>query len=807
MTRSNVEPEQPQIDHLVVIRESDEYGMLLMEGMIQQTLAKVRGLPGSDELRVAGTDVMKNPSAYKGVEHRSGSSRQVAVERDGVLYLYSMGTAAKSDQDRGTNAFVASLVETIERYKPKEVWTSSFSRLIRAAEHAGRLLQVVSEHVAILHADTDITPATPEGKLIFQVLTMIAAAERDQMVRRHTAGRVAQWRRGAWIPNTHPPGYRLDKDRRLILDPSQVEQTRQMLRLLGDLSLTPRQVADRLGEIGITRPRIQKMYGPDATFADLRNPSQAITSLLTWLDVYRAGTYEVVWTNPFPGVTEIAGVHVEAREPTRKYPHGALPLIYQLEVPEGGWADADTIANIAQRRTKHSAGGGTSHRNTPPLSGLFQYRDGDNEYCLVSKNDRYLLLRRPYDPQRSHLGWQSERQTEPTTIARISRADLHQSIATEVVTAIKEGLPAHLDTSRSLDLASLVPISSRHARIRALHSQIDAAEEKVRRSKRNADLAADDDSASLFVDDTKRHYRELQRLREELATAESDAADHEPTLDGPFETNAALAVAGLAALANTPRHGPTELRSALRTVLTKETMTVDTRTVTWQLTLLLPHEEGVVELGPIRGTVKNRKRPPRGDTTDQTTQSTHKDDPIRRARIRDLVEAGLNKRAASSIASCPYPELEATLRAHLADRPVPNGIDPSWAGHVINLYTNPDFSWRPGRWRLPAQTRAEALKLVKDAGGNIPLEDLQQHFTTDQIRTLTRQTNTPTGAPILTITGRRGHRIVHLIDCPHCGGAASLSCLTPETAIGILCPTCMKLPTKNSATFPEWYRF
>ncbi len=44
-----------------------------------------------------------------------------------------------------------------------------------------------------------------------------------------------------------------------------------------------------------------------------------------------------------------------------------------------------------------------------------------------------------------------------------------------------------------------------------------------------------------------------------------------------------------------------------------------------------------------------------------------------------------------------------------------------------------------------------------------------------------------------------------LLECPHCGGWASHSIVTPETRPGVLCPDCRRTPDLESPVFPEWY--
>ena len=90
-TTTEVVQRLSQLDHLVVIRESARYDYMLMLGMIQQTLAKVSHLPGAIELMAAGMDIFDNPSKWGATVRRTGDSTMAMIEREGVLYLYSMG--------------------------------------------------------------------------------------------------------------------------------------------------------------------------------------------------------------------------------------------------------------------------------------------------------------------------------------------------------------------------------------------------------------------------------------------------------------------------------------------------------------------------------------------------------------------------------------------------------------------------------------------------------------------------------------------------------------------------------------------
>lgn len=778
--------------YLVVMRESSAHDRILMLGMIQQTLEKFVHLPGAKMLLDAGMDVYDHPSRYGGTIKRVGKSRMVLIEVEDVLYLYSMGSAAVSDDERDTNAFVSELVSLIENYRPREVCAVAFTRFVRSAHHTGDLLRVMTEHVEVVSCETEIRPATPEGSMLFGFLAIIAGLEREYIVRRHTAGRVAQWKRGEWIPRGIPPGYRVTKEgRRLVLDHSQIEATRAMLVILGQESLSVRSKVERLAEIGISTPKIREEHGANATIAEARNPSEAIRTLVGWVESLRLGRFDLVWTNPFPGVDNIAGAPVEMID---GYSHGALRLTYDLEIPDGGWADAATFEAI-ERSRRSATTGGAAHRTTAPLSGMFRFHEDGDEFALLCPGRHYELRRRPADPDRRFQGWTAENAESQQTVAVIDRDVLHRSITDIIVEALREGVPAELDYGRFSVSADLGPIDGNKAAMRALRTKIAQAEEDLRRAKRNAQFASDDDVALGFVQDCKGHQAELKRLRAELADAE--AAAEAPQLEAEFESSAEMAVVALAALGEAERSVPREISEAIRAVISNEQLHVHREGVTWSLDLELPHEKGTVVLGPITGTVPNQYRPPRAPDPCGSAS--------REGRRNALESLGLSTHAATVAAGCPHPDLLAALQAHHLGKPSPDNVDPAWVALVAATYVDP-LRWDKSRWRFGDGDRQDIFDALAAAGGSMAVADLPAAgFDPEQLRYLMRRSPTPTGASVLRKEGRGPTARYTLLTCPHCDALLSRSCLTPETPGGLLCPTCFRTPAADSPTFPAWY--
>lgn len=782
----------PRLDHLVVMRESARYDRILMLGMIQQTLQKVTHLPGALDLYSAGMDVFDHPERYGATTRKVGRSRMVMIERDGVLYLYSMGSAVQQDLP-DTNAFVRELTRVVSTYRPVEVWVAAFGRLIRAAEHSGEILASLTANSRFVHCEAEIDLSTPEGKLQFQVFSMIASAERDYIVRRHTAGRVAQWRRGEWIPNAFPPGYRL-VDRKLELDHDMVDAVRQMLVVMAQPGLPPSEVVAALGALGIKTAGVSRAHGSQATVADARNPSEVLETIAGWVSTYATGRYELLWPNPFPGVTDIAGVEIEEVDNRDDYPFGALRFVSEVPMPEGGWADSETLERVSARTPAVTGGG--AHRIAPPLSGLFEHSDESFEYSVRAANGAYMLLRRPLVENRRFHGWTVEIGEEVERLGLVTRSEWHESIADAVTEAVKNGLPAELDATRFLAVGPLPRLDPRRARLRTAQRELDDAVTGLKRARRNARFAGDDDAAQLFVDDAKRFAADERRLRAEITAIE--AGLEEPELGIRFDTNGELVAHAIAALAGVERSADRSLRDALRTVVKRESWVVEGDQLRWQLHLELPHAEGTVVLGPIVGTVAVHKVKARGGNSRYR----------RRMTTETLVQAGLSQTAAGCLAACPVPDLAAAVSAHLGSQTLP-GADPQWVSHVGRVYADPHFAWNKHHWRLQDTVRREALAILVAGGGRMARSEiLRAGLTEHQLRHLSRQTpNAPSGDPVLRRVDRGRHDPAYgLLPCPHCGGFATHSVVTPETRPGVLCPTCWRSPDPGSPVFPEWYR-
>ena len=397
---------------------------------------------------------------------------------------------------------------------------------------------------------------------------------------------------------------------------------------------------------------------------------------------------------------------------------------------------------------------------------------------------------------RTFSGWRAESETDAVRLAVVNRSAWHRSITDAVLVALEVGLPAELDTQRFQAVSPLPPINTARAAIRATRAQLGDATTLLQRAKRNARLADGDDVAADFIDEAKRCNTDVARLQRELDRLLTE--EEEPGLDEVFESNAELFAFSMAALANAEDSSEAALRSNLRAVFSDERWWIDGEVLHWELYVELPHDQGTVRLGRIHGEVACRPYRRRTTTNRQRTARTTR---------AQLVELGLGEQAARSAVACTNPVLTEVLTTHLTDSELPQGVDADWAAHVIEVYTDIGFDWSNDKWRLPDDVRQAALNIFVAASHPLSRSEvLAAGIGENQLRYLSRMTNAPSGDPILRRVGGRRTAPYALLECPHCGGTAAHSVVTPETRPGVLCPTCWRTPEPDSPVFPDWYR-
>ena len=179
-TSSSARPET-----LIVVREATMHSAHRLHAMITQTLKQWDHLPGVVDVLALGTEPIKNGKATlpNGTQlqlrvFNATNNRAVLFEHEGVMYLYSMGSASAGDTDFDdrSNAFAKLLCDVIETYKPLHLNAATFSRLLVCTLQNDRLHAATKAHVKVLNYGRKSTRLSPDAStLLWDFLVMIAA--------------------------------------------------------------------------------------------------------------------------------------------------------------------------------------------------------------------------------------------------------------------------------------------------------------------------------------------------------------------------------------------------------------------------------------------------------------------------------------------------------------------------------------------------------------------------------------------------------------------------------------------------------
>lgn len=315
---------------LFVNRESDEQDRLMFEGMTAQTYQ-----PHADDPKVAPILALGlEPLDARGsvvVTGADGSEETVLVERitrgrtvavlfsyRGYWHLWSMASAA-TETEAGLNEFTQILIEVIERLHPIEVIAANVSRLVRSDHQANLLQAAMYRRVDVVVAGNvrfEFSGANSHvGRLLFAVLAMMAAMERDWIVQRVTAGLIARWRRGLWPRGKQfvPFGYTLTNEGHLVPRPELRENVRQMMLVLSS-DAAPSEKQQQLARLGVMTQR-GKRGARQSSVDALSDPVALERRLNACAAIWIQGEYLYRHRNPFRDLSEMAGVPIQRHDP------------------------------------------------------------------------------------------------------------------------------------------------------------------------------------------------------------------------------------------------------------------------------------------------------------------------------------------------------------------------------------------------------------------------------------------------------------------------------------------------------------
>jgi hypothetical protein len=348
-----------RVSDMVLMRESGANDWLDAEGLIQQAAALYSEIDGIEAVARLGVEPLKTKrSTLEIVEDpdsdapvvtvvhvsrlRVGKTSGVLFSYRGTAYLYSLASAATVDQ-MGQQDWTRMLIRELVRLRPRRLRAVSVSRYTRNLEVAGLLLHAASQHVDEVWAGPlELTmrgPRAPMDKLLFVMLAMAAALERDALVSRMMAGKVNAARKNRWLQGARrvPPGYRMAEGNSLVPAPEERERVQAILRLIASRPTTT-EFVKRLGALGLKLAPISGVEGERSVeFTHGRNTKKR--QFYALVPLWITGQKVVKLPNPFPGAKELGGMPVVRGRNGREEVH----IVCDFGLPPGGWADEDLL--------------------------------------------------------------------------------------------------------------------------------------------------------------------------------------------------------------------------------------------------------------------------------------------------------------------------------------------------------------------------------------------------------------------------------------------------------------------------------
>lgn len=822
---------------LVVCRESAKYGLGLLQGLIAQTLdATGRDLDSGDLMTGLGATVMADdfvpPDGVNVWRVHYGSTEARLISAGAEFYLYSLGSAAAKNS-RGRNDFSMLLIGILNQLRPRVLRVATTSRLVRSMEHAPLVLDAIQQNVDELRAGQLTLHFTGPTKqidaMVWQLLVTLAASERDLIVQRLFAGKVAAYKRGVWIhgPRSVPLGYRLDTERALVVDPEQKDLLIAVLSVLADTSVSATLAQRRIVDLGLAARRAEMWDAVDAEqrLSNDRSPHLLGKRLLRWADLYRHGSVQVELPCPFPGLSEYQGLPVVTggrSVPGRRAdePDGSVVLTYEPGRPDIDPALIDqAVAGRRQARTRN--GGAAAHHRVAPLNG-WSWTEGGRQYRLRGeRRDTYDLRARAAGNESA--AWTTGSTVDGRRMATISRTALHHSIYSTLTRALSDGLPAvRLDGMDALRVLDDSLISDRNAaRAERLRAELGNHQQVAQRLARRLGTEEDDGVASAIRDQLKRTQAAIEVTRRQLDEVETLVPVGDELSDFTSETDFLLL--GLSCLVGDAATVTQDKAAALATLFHQPRIVVEGRRAHWSLYLLVPAEGEVVRLGPLSGSVAVAGR---AKSPAELRDSGHLPGGglVRRDLRTRLEERGWPKNLASCAASSPG----SLIARVILDQDVPHldGPDGFDAGafleHVRTVWVD-GAPW-DGRVYLRTHPKRQVLTdlvaalsgqasvaQVRAVAAELGLGETDPYRLTQPMANGSAKLWTPpvrrvgswsTGTP-------RTETFMDSRRCPSCGSPATGVTRTLEVPGDLLCRVCLVSPLDpldRPLVFPYLYR-
>jgi hypothetical protein len=771
----------------IVARESDMYDFMLLQKMIEQTLAPHMHIPAVQAAAALGvTPLLRTPEGERVREElharllypHDGTGRRfygVRFEIDGYPFQYGLTTGAGSTL-AGDNDWVESLVEMIEDYRPAKLIAGPAARLARLEALFVRMeAPLKAARTAVVTAETPadgLDLRTQAGLDTWRALAKAAETDYRASVLRMFTGVLYELKHNRY-PRSRIclyPGYRKrggrhgDKNDVLLdLSPRTVGFVRRLIELAAS-DATEDEIVLELTPLGLRsrHPRLV-VEGRDSP-EDVDDPRRMLRSLFRALPTYLDGTYLFQHDMPLPDYDEIHGFTVFRMNPRD---HGFIQHVLQFGVPEGGWHRPELIREAIRRRVpeldadRHPDADAArtpplTRDTVKPLAGLFRWTAEDGyEYCLLSnETESYELRRRPAAESRTSWGRRRFGPTDGELVGRFNARLLHRAAA-QLLRRLGDGVPA------SLPCPAAPPRSDRT--LTELRQRSDDAQNRANTAREEVLRASEEEEKEHYRTLAEEQQREVRKLNLEIAREE---AKRRPV---PRTTNDGTRIAALVRiLEDLPGAADNAVARALRglvrsaQILDAEPTQPVARLV---MTLAIRTDTGSLTLGPISEPVKNRAVGGKPGTDRRREGFARRNSTLLEALLleaasekerRELWETeGLSARhytrrmfttlqpivggkVASALIHCPIVDVRrAALEPYLQHGiPVRDGFGAELAEEIRHVYVPTGFSWSngwcPGGMARERQVQAFVDRYAEDPEAGVPTSDVMRLLDLDE---------------------------------------------------------------------------
>lgn len=309
-------------------------------------------------------------------------------------------------------------------------------------------------------------------------------------------------------------------------------------------------------------------------------------------------------------------------------------------------------------------------------------------------------------------------------LAYFDTAKAMQVLCEAAAAALRTGVPLHLRPNQAVFASEDV-----HLVVDTVAQQIESwerreadAEKLVRRAtKMSMDPDNDDEEeAKQYQKEARKHRAEARLAREQLAALRKPAPPQPEREEREFDVVTDVWVKAFGNVANAGQL-PRKQVAALRTVMPAWWMEFDAG-VWWVCAYIRVNTtDGAAELGPIRGRY-GRQGHGMGSVT-ASIDSPATDAASRRLLRHQLIASKqVNRAAAQTVMTAPFPQLAHVLAHTVCGVPFPPWVGPQWrepafVAWIAAVYTDPAFVWLGnGKWGRTSPLRQLCADLAAKRG-------------------------------------------------------------------------------------------